>query len=434
MSFLSSLRREQKEAIGLLQAGTFLEYFDLMLYIHMAVLLNELFFPKTDPHTTALLSAFAFCSTYILRPFGALIFGYIGDNIGRKTTVVLTTMMMAVSCIVMSSLPTYAQIGLTASWVMLICRIIQGLSSMGEIIGAEIYLTETIKPPARYPAVGLIGLSSAFGSMAALGVASLVTVAGLNWRIAFMIGAVIAMIGSVARIRLRETAEFVNMKKRMQNAMEEADNNGLGNAARLLKSTNTAWKEKICWKTNMAYFFIQCGWPVCFYFSYIYCGDILKNSLGYTPEEVIRQNLLVSVVQTISFLIFILLSVNIYPLKLLRFKLAVFTPFLFLVPFILSYAPNPYIIFFLQAFCVFFALVGGPAMAIIISHIPIYKRFTYSSVLYALSRALVYIITSFGLVYFTKFFASWGVLFIFIPMAIAFYWAVKHFEKLGEIE
>ena len=59
------LSHEQKEAVGLLQIGTFLEYFDLMLYIHMAVLLNELFFPKTDHRTAALLSAIAFCSTYL---------------------------------------------------------------------------------------------------------------------------------------------------------------------------------------------------------------------------------------------------------------------------------------------------------------------------------------------------------------------------------
>ena len=91
-----------------MQIGTFLEYFDLMLYVHMAVLLNELFFPKTDPLTTALLTAFAFCSTYVLRSFGALLFGYIGDHIGRKTTVILTTMMMAASCTIMASLPTYA--------------------------------------------------------------------------------------------------------------------------------------------------------------------------------------------------------------------------------------------------------------------------------------------------------------------------------------
>jgi MFS family permease len=109
------LTREQKEAVGLLQVGTFLEYFDLMLYVHMAVLLNELFFPKTDPKTAALLTAFAFCSTYVLRPFGALIFGYIGDNVGRKATVVLTTMLMSTSCVIMANLPTYAQIGISAT-------------------------------------------------------------------------------------------------------------------------------------------------------------------------------------------------------------------------------------------------------------------------------------------------------------------------------
>ena len=146
MTNSSKLNKAQKEAIGLLSIGTFLEYFDLMLYVHMAVLLNELFFPKTDPFTASLLSAFAFCSTYLLRPFGALIFGYIGDNIGRKATVIITTLLMAFSCFTMAILPTYAQIGITAAWIVTICRIIQGMSSMGEFIGAQLYLTEITKP------------------------------------------------------------------------------------------------------------------------------------------------------------------------------------------------------------------------------------------------------------------------------------------------
>lgn len=140
MSLFSSLRRDQKEAIGLLQIGTFLEYFDLMLYVHMAVLLNDLFFPKTDPHTASLIAAFAFCSTYVLRPFGALLFSWIGDHIGRKTTVIITTMMMAVSCLIMANLPTYSQIGISAAWIVTICRILQGLSSMGEIVGRKFTL------------------------------------------------------------------------------------------------------------------------------------------------------------------------------------------------------------------------------------------------------------------------------------------------------
>ncbi len=92
-----NLTKEQKQAVGLLSVGTLLEYFDLMLYVHMSVLLNELFFPKADAYATSLYSIAALCATFIFRPVGALVFGYLGDTYGRKTTVVITTIMMATS-------------------------------------------------------------------------------------------------------------------------------------------------------------------------------------------------------------------------------------------------------------------------------------------------------------------------------------------------
>ena len=88
MREILNLDRKTKESIILLQIGTFLEYFDLMLFVHMAVVLNELFFPKSDPFTTSLITAFSFCSTFIFKPVGALLFGYIGAKIGRQHTVV----------------------------------------------------------------------------------------------------------------------------------------------------------------------------------------------------------------------------------------------------------------------------------------------------------------------------------------------------------
>lgn len=124
-----------------------------MLYVHMAVLLNELFFPKSDPFTSALQSAFAFCSVFVLRPVGALIFGRIGDKIGRQPIVIITTFIMSIACIIIATLPTYEQIGISAAWLVTVCRMLQGMSSMGEIVGAEIYLTEFVKPPMQYPAV-----------------------------------------------------------------------------------------------------------------------------------------------------------------------------------------------------------------------------------------------------------------------------------------
>ncbi|OZG31645.1 MFS transporter [Rickettsia endosymbiont of Culicoides newsteadi] len=280
----SSLTKEQKEAVGLLSVGTFLEYFDLMLYVHMAVLLNELFFPKSDPFTSSLQSAFAFCSVFVLRPFGALIFGKIGDKIGRKPIVIITTFIMSISCIIMATLPTYEQIGIAAAWLVTVCRMLQGMSSMGEIVGAEIYLTEFVKPPMQYPAVMLVAIFSILGGATALGVASITTKYQFNWRIAFWIGALIAMVGGVARTALKETTDFADAKRRLKNILDKS-----GVSMAKLKD-DPILHEKVSKKTTIALFLIQCGWPLCFYFTYIYCGNILKTQFGYKPEEVINQN------------------------------------------------------------------------------------------------------------------------------------------------
>lgn len=432
MGFLSSLKREQKEAIGLLQIGTFLEYFDLMLYVHMAVLLNELFFPKTDPHTAALLTALAFCSTYVLRPFGALIFGYIGDNIGRKTTVIITTMMMSMSCVIMANLPTYAEIGIASAWIVTICRMVQGMSSMGEIIGCQVYVTEITKPPEQYPAVGFIGVASAIGAVAALGIASLVTTQGFNWRIAFWIGACIAVVGSVARIKLRETPEFVDMKRKLQ---IDLDKNHLKNEVKglrvsaLKKYIERCKKEKISRATIVFCFLIQCGWPLSFYLCYMYFNPLLKK-YGYSAEDIIFHNFLVSLVMLASITAWSKLSYKIHPLKIIKWRAKIFSILVLLLPFIVLKSSHHYQIFALQSLLFIVFLGPTPADAVLIKAMPVFKRFTTSSFLYALSRALIYVITSFGLVYLTEAFGSYGVWIIGLPFCMGFLCAVNHFEKL----
>jgi MFS family permease len=421
---LSSLSREKREAIGLLSIGTFLEYFDLLLYVHMAVLLNELFFPKTDPHTAALLSAFAFCSSYILRPLGALIFGYLGDNIGRKSTVIITTTMMSLSCFTMANLPTYEQIGITAAYIVTICRIVQGMATMGEVIGADLYITEITKPPIQYPAVTLIAVFGVLGGTVALGVASLVTSFGLNWRSAFWLGALVAVIGAVARTRLRETPDFADAKRRIKNAIIKAKHDPD------LLNQNVIWNEKVNKKTALSLFFIECSWPVCFYFAYMYCGNILKTTFHFTPEEVIHQNFIVSMIQLFSWLIVAYLSYIIYPLKILKVRLILFLIFIAFCPYLLNNITSSYQIMMIQAFIAVFGFMGTPAIPIFYKHFPVFKRFTYATFSYALSRAFIYVVTSFGLVYFSTFFGNYVVLVVMIPTAIAFIYAVHHFETL----
>ncbi|MCC8369497.1 MAG: MFS transporter [Rickettsia endosymbiont of Oxypoda opaca] len=417
-----SLTKEQKRAVGLLSVGTFLEYFDLMLYVHMSVLLNELFFPETDPYTASLISAAVFCSTFVFRPIGALIFGYIGDKHGRKTTVVITTMMMAMSCVAMALMPTYAEKGIIATIAVIICRIVQGLSSMGEIIGTEIYLTESTKPPVQYPVVAMATVFATIGTFAALGVAASVTAYGFNWRIAFWIGAIIAVIGTVARRALRETPEFIDAKSRLRKIFEKANRD-----PKILEN-NPLWKEKINKKTVVALFMICSGWPISFYFAYIHCGEILKTSFNYTPEQVIQQNFNLSIVELISILILAGLSYRVYPLKLSKLLLSMFTITTLACPYLLDHATTPFHIFIIQAFFMAFALNVMPTIPICYRHFPIFKRFTYTTFIFAMSRAFIYLITSFCIIYLTKFFGNWGLLVIMIPTSIGF--GILHFEKL----
>lgn len=424
---VSSLSRNQKEAVGLLSIGTFLEFFDLMLYLHMAVLLNELFFPKTDPHTAALLSAFTFCTTFVFQPISALILGWIGDNIGRKATVIITTFIMAISCLIMANLPTYEQIGLAASWIMIICRICQGMSSMGEIVGAEVYLTEITKPPIQYPVVTVIAVFSILGGTAALGIASFVTSFGLNWRIAFWIGAGVAMIGAVARTTLRETLDFANAKFRIKSTFEGAE------VSTELLSANSIYKAKVNKQTILALSLIQCGWPICFYFSYVHCGSILKNTFHYTADQVIHQNFLASMANLIGYIIITYLSYKIHPLKILKVKLGIFFVFILICPYLLYNIRTPFDLFLIQSFSMLFILSTNPAMSVLYTHLPIFKRFTVATLIFAISRALMSVITSFGLVYLIEYFGHWGLLIIMVPLCVGFAYGLHHFEKL-EIE
>ena len=426
MGIFSSLSYEQREAATILQIGTFLEYFDLMLYVHMAVVLNDLFFPKTDPHVARLIAAMSFCLTFVFRPFGALLFGYIGDTVGRKSTIIITTMMMAVCSATMAMLPTYAQIGITAAWLVTICRIVQGLSSMGEIIGAQIYLTELIKIPERYPVVYFIGCADMLGGFAALALTAGVLALGIEWRAAFWIGALIAIVGTVARTALRETPEFVNAKHQLKKNLEKAN---VVDSDLVLKE-DLIVNRKVNKKTSLAYFLIHCARPVWFYFVYVHCALILKQSFNYSPKQIVEHNLILAIIEFFATVFYAHLSYRIYPLKIIKVRILVSFVFIIFVPYLFSNITTIIQLLFIQVFICLFKPTQGPAAAVFIPHFPVFKRFKYVSFLYALARAVMYVITSFGLVYLTETFGHWGLLIVLVPVLIGFKYGISHFETL----
>lgn len=406
----------QKKAIRILQVGTILEYFDLCLYVHMAVLLNDVFFPKSDPSTAKLLAAFSFCSTWLLRPVGAFLFGKLGDKWGRRSTVVITTSMMSFSCIVMANLPTYDQIGIAAAWGVTICRMLQGISSLGEIVGAQIYLTEITKPPARYTIVSSISGAAGLGGVLALGVATLCNSLLLDWRLAFWSGSIVAVIGALARTKLRETPEFIAAIERK-------------------KSNHLLPEEKKLNKKNcLAYFCISCARPFFFFFTYIYAGEILKSHFGLTSQEVIVQNFSVSFAALLHSVILISLTLRFHPIKILNWTGFISIFMVLALPALLCMAQTPKDILYIQLLCVFFQADYTPSEGFMCSKFPVLKRFTSMGILFSLSRLIMFPLSSFGLVAATNSLGYYGIWLIGLPVCAAYCWGVKYYQGVTKIE
>ncbi len=423
--------KELKQAIQLLSLGTALEWFDLFLYAHMAVVLNGLFFPPTDGNAQSLLTAFAFCSSFIFRPLGAMLFGYIGDKYGRKITVVITTLLMAVTCIIMAMAPTYDQIGIMAAWIVTFCRILQGITSMGEVTAAQLFLTEGTPLPARFPVVGMIAIAAVVGVVAAIGVGVLATSYGFNWRIAFWIGAGIAIVGSIARNYLRESVEFANARKRIEGFAVKA---GV-TTSDITKTTFYNQNRKVNPKTAWAYFSIMCVGPVYLYFVYFYSTGILKNLFQYTTHQILVHNLFLVILELIGFDIFrVYLTTKMHPLKILRYNWIVLFIFSLFVPWLLNHMTAAWHLFLIQTFILFFRVIDFPAVPIFYKHFPIFRRFTAVAFLYSMAYAVSYAGTAFGLTYLIGYLGYWGLLVLMIPGMIGYGYGLNYFTKLERKE
>jgi MHS family proline/betaine transporter-like MFS transporter len=430
----TKLTKEQLQTVSLLSVGVFLEDFDVMLFLHTAIWINDLFFPKTDPVTQQLITAFSFCSSYLLTPLGALCFGYLGDVFGRKSVIVLSSMLMACCCITTAFLPTYAQIGIAAPIILTLCRMIQNMSGTSEINGVEIYLTESLKPPIQYPIVALVPVCSRVGNILALGLAAIFSGGGMlpkqfekdGWRFAFLIGALVGVIGAIARSSLKEAAEFSDRQKLLKEQFQKADIKW--------SKDNQSINPKVPLSTCIALFFVHCGRPICFYFIFFHCAEILRNTFNFTPEQIIKNNLIPLTVNLISALVFSMLSYKLAPLKLIKCKLMAFLILLACFPFVTSTWNDAKTILIFQCLMVFFRFDHIPAAPIFIKHFPVLKRFRYSSVLLASAYLSTYIITSFGLVLITKIFNNNGVLLLFVPFGICFNWAIGYFANKEETE
>ena len=201
--------------------GNAIEWFDYGVYGYLATSVGNAFFPGSDP-TTKLLSTFGVLAvSFAIRPFGGMVFGPLGDKIGRQRVLVLTITLMSLSTAAIGALPTHASIGIWAPVLLVVCRLVQGFSTGGEYGGAATYMAECAPDKKR----GFYGSFLEFGTLIGLicggtmatvmsAAVSQSTLAAWAWRVPFLVALPLGGIGLYLRARLEDSPVFDELAKR----------------------------------------------------------------------------------------------------------------------------------------------------------------------------------------------------------------------------
>lgn len=194
--------------------GNVLEWFDFAVYGYFASNIGRQFFPQSDPAVQILLAYATFALGFFARPFGSIVLGQVGDRFGRKALLTLSIALMGGATLVIGLLPTYAQVGILAPILLMLMRVLQGISLGGEFTGSMVYTTEAASPLLR----GLVSSSTAAGTTLGFilgsGTAYLINhaltldeVNAYGWRIPFVSSVVFVLVGYLLRRGIKETEE-----------------------------------------------------------------------------------------------------------------------------------------------------------------------------------------------------------------------------------
>jgi len=213
------MTREEKKVIFASSLGTVFEWYDFYLYGSLASIIAKQFFAGTDPTSGFIFALLAFAAGFIVRPFGALVFGRLGDMIGRKYTFLVTIMLMGLSTFIVGLLPGYGAIGIAAPIILVVLRILQGLALGGEYGGAATYVAEHAPDGKRGLFTAWIQTTATLGFflslMVILGTRLLVEEEAFNawgWRIPFLVSVLLLGVSVWIRLSMNESPAFTKMK------------------------------------------------------------------------------------------------------------------------------------------------------------------------------------------------------------------------------
>jgi len=209
---------EEKKVIFASSLGTVFEWYDFYLYGSLAAIIAKQFFGGLDPTSAYIFALLAFAAGFLVRPFGALVFGRLGDMIGRKYTFLITILIMGLSTFIVGMLPNYASIGLAAPVILIALRMLQGLALGGEYGGAATYVAEHAPQGKRGAYTSWIQTTATLGLFLSLTVI-LVTreLTGPDfdvwgWRVPFLVSILLLGVSVYIRLSMNESPAFAKMK------------------------------------------------------------------------------------------------------------------------------------------------------------------------------------------------------------------------------
>jgi MHS family proline/betaine transporter-like MFS transporter len=209
--------RVSNKSIAVAGLSTVVEWYDFTLYLYFATVLSRVFFAGGEGSLLTTLGTFAVA--YLMRPVGAVVFGHIGDRRGRRPMLLLSMLVMSLAMLATALLPTHAQVGPAAAWLLFGLRCVMGFSVGGEYTGVIAYLLEGSRPERRGLVASLAAAASEVGALLAVAVAaltvSLMSEADLQswgWRIPFLVGAVLAGAVWFARSTMEESPDFERLR------------------------------------------------------------------------------------------------------------------------------------------------------------------------------------------------------------------------------
>lgn len=220
--------RSDYKTLGLAALGGALEIYDFIIFVFFALTLSQLFFPPQMPEWLRLLQSFGiFVTGYLARPLGGILMAHFADRLGRKKVFSLSILMMALPCLLIGIMPTYAQIGYFAPLLLLALRVLQGAAVGGEVPSAWVFVAEHAPVGHRGYALGFLQAGLTFGyligALTATFLAQAFTPAQIldyAWRYPFLLGGVFGVIGVWLRRWLSETPVFMAMQAQREAAVE----------------------------------------------------------------------------------------------------------------------------------------------------------------------------------------------------------------------